>query len=77
MYMLMKTGCSREFCVFLTFSFSSVVCPALPHSLGASQHRTVPPFNLHKARVRRNHGRLCSNGLIKRARNILPSFTFR
>jgi len=30
---------------------------------------------LHKARVRRNHGRLPSNGLIERAQNTAPAPT--
>ncbi len=37
------------------------------HSLGASRHRTFPQLNFHRARVRRNHGRLPSNGFIERA----------
>src|ERR1700730_888087 len=55
------------FCAFVNFSSPTVVCPALPHNLGASRHRTFPPLNLHKARVRRNHGRLPSNGFIESA----------
>jgi len=56
-----------EFCAFLTFSSPAVVCRALPHSLDASRHRTFPQLNLHRARVRRNRGRLPSNGFIERA----------
>src|SRR6266446_10107461 len=51
----------------LLFSSSAVACRALPHSLGASGHRTCPQLNLHRARVRRNHGRLPSHGFIERA----------
>jgi hypothetical protein len=47
----------------------------MPHGLGASQHRTFPHLNLHRARVRRNHGRPHSNGFIERARKTLPDFT--
>ena len=36
---------------------------------GEPGHRTFPPLNLHKARVRRNHGRLPSNGFIERAQS--------
>src|SRR5229473_667540 len=56
-----------EFCAFVTYSAPAVVCRALPHSFGASRHRTFPQLNLHKARVRRNHGRLPSNGFIESA----------
>jgi len=63
-----------QFCAFLTLSSLAVVCRALPHCLGTSQHRTFPALNLHRARVRRNHGRLPSNGSIERAQNSLPAF---
>src|SRR5882724_9115212 len=46
---------------------AGIVCRALPHNLGAPSHHTFPQLNLHKARVRRNHGRLPSNGFIERA----------
>jgi hypothetical protein len=45
----------------------AVVCRALLHNLDASRHRTFPQLNLHRARVRRNRGRLPSNGFIERA----------
>jgi hypothetical protein len=32
-------------------------------------------LNFHRARVRRNHGRLRSNGFIERAQNTLADFT--
>jgi hypothetical protein len=67
---------SQEFSAFVTFSSLGVVCPALPHGLGASPHRIFPPLNLHRARVRRNHGRLRSNGFIERAQNIVLVRTF-
>jgi hypothetical protein len=44
-----------------------VVCRALPHSPGPTSLRTFPQLNLHKARIRRNHGRLPSHGFIERA----------
>ena len=37
--------------------------------------RTFPQLNLHRARVRRNQGRLPSNGLIERAQRFVPSST--
>ena len=64
-----------ESCAFVTYSPPALVCRALPHSLGASRHRTIPPLNLHKARVRRNHGRLRSNGSIERAQTTVPALT--
>jgi len=36
-----------------------------------------PPFNLHRARVRRNHGRLPSNGFIERAKSTAPASRLR
>ena len=65
----------RELSVFLTFSSSRFVRRALPHNSGAPQHRTFPLLNLHRTRVRRNHGQPRSNGFIERARNTLPDFT--
>jgi hypothetical protein len=56
-----------QFSAFIPFSTPAVFCRALPHNLGASRHRTLPQLNLHRARVRRNHGRLPSNGFIERA----------
>jgi len=47
----------------------------LPCSAAQSRRRSTPlspPFNLHRARVRRNHGRLRSNGLIERAQSTMP-----
>ena len=40
---------------------------ALWHSLRAPPHRSVPPLNLHRARVRRNRGRLPSSRCIESA----------
>jgi hypothetical protein len=57
----------NQFGAFVTFSTTAVFSRALPHNLGASRHRTFPQLNLHKARVRRNHGRLPSNGFIESA----------
>jgi hypothetical protein len=42
---------------------------------GHLPHRCLSPFNLYRARVRRNHGRLPSNGLIERAQSSTPSST--
>src|ERR1700675_1197373 len=50
-------------------------CRALPHSFGDAPHRCVPPFNLHRALVRRNHGRFPSNGFIERAKSTVPTST--
>jgi len=47
------------------------------HSLGASQTHPFPQLNLHKARVRRTHGRLRPNGFTGRARSSSPPFTPR
>src|SRR6267378_2100834 len=50
----------------------------LPCSTAQSRRLSTPlslPFNLHRARVRRNHGRLPSNGLIERAQSSTPSST--
>src|SRR5260370_42215384 len=44
-------------------------------SFGAPQNRPFPPLNLHKARVRRNHGRPPPNGFTGRAQNSPPPFT--
>jgi hypothetical protein len=57
----------EEFCAFVAFSSPGLVCRALPHSSGAPPHHSFPQLNLHKARVRRNHGRLPSNGFIESA----------
>ncbi len=45
------------------------------HSLGTSQTQPFPQLNLHKARVRRNHGRPRPNGFTGRAQNSPPAFT--
>jgi hypothetical protein len=52
------------------------VC-ASPHSSGTSRHLTFPPLNLHRARVRRNHGWLRSHGFIERApEDLAPVLLF-
>jgi len=66
-FLLSQVFSARESCAFVTFSSPGVVCRALPHSSGASRHRTFPQLNLHRDRVRRNHGRLPSHGFIERA----------
>jgi hypothetical protein len=38
-------------------------------------HTALLPLNLHRARVRRNHGRLRSNGLTEFAQTSMPSST--
>jgi hypothetical protein len=48
------------------------VCCALPRNLSGPPHRIFPPLNLHRARVRRNHGRPRPNGCIGRAPSALP-----
>src|ERR1700688_1347205 len=54
-----------------SFSASSsprgaVLC-ASPHSFGAARRPTFPPLNLHRARIRRSHGRLPSSRCIESA----------
>ena len=41
------------------------------HTPVAPSHHCFPQLNLHKARVRRNRGRLRSNGLIERAQSSI------
>src|SRR5260221_14794768 len=60
---------SQEFCTSLTLSSLTAGSSALSHSPGEPGHRTFPQLNLHRARVRRNHGRLPSNGFIERAQS--------
>ena len=50
---------------FRPFSSLAVVCRALPHSSAPPRHRIFPRLNLHRPRVRRNHGRPRSNGFIE------------
>jgi hypothetical protein len=45
----------------------SVTCRALRHSLGAVRRCSFTPSNLHRARVRRNRGRLPSSRCIESA----------
>jgi hypothetical protein len=47
----------------------------LRHSFCDAPHRAHRPFNPHRARVPRNHGRLPSNGFIERAQNTAPVST--
>src|SRR6266850_5451981 len=44
----------------------AVLCTS-PHSFGAPRRPTFPPLNLHRARVRRNRGRLPSSRCIESA----------
>jgi hypothetical protein len=39
------------------------------HSFGTPQNRAFPQLNLHRTRVRRNHGRPRPNGFTERAQN--------
>jgi hypothetical protein len=49
--------------------------PQRPLLCSAAIHHTFPQLNLHRARVRRNHGRLRSNGSIERAQTTVPALT--
>jgi len=49
---------------------------ALQHSLGAPLHRSFLPLNLHRARVRRNRGRLPSSRCIESAQTDRARATF-
>ena len=51
-----------------SFPAHTVTCRALQHSLGTARRRSFPPLNLHRARVRRNRGRLPSSRCIESAR---------
>src|SRR6202035_3033713 len=66
---------SREFCTYVTLFSLCAGCCALSHSLRAARHRTFPQLNLHRARVRRNRGRLPSNGFIECAQSTMPAST--
>ena len=66
-FLIFQVFSSRESCAFITSSSFRVVCRALSHRFGSSRHLTFTQLNLHKARVRRNHGRLPSHGFIERA----------
>ena len=57
------------------FSVRGLTGHAPRRSFGAPQNRPFPPLNLHKARVRRNHGRPPPNGFTGRARSSSPTFT--
>ena len=49
---------------------------ALRHSLGAVRRRSFTPLNLHRARVRRNRGRLPSSRCIESAQTDRARATF-
>jgi hypothetical protein len=59
----------------ILFQAQAVIGCAPSDSLAIPSHRFFPKLNLHKARVRRKHGRLPPNGFIERARRSLPAFT--
>ncbi len=62
---------------FVTDSIFGRDSYAPQHSLGASQTHPFPQLNLHKARVRRTHGRPRPNGFTGRAQSSSPPFTPR
>ena len=72
-FSLLQTLRSRQLCAAIGSRLHGVVLCASTHSSGAPRHRTFPPLNLHRARVRRNHGRLRSYGFIERAQSTLPN----
>src|SRR6267378_7885219 len=57
----------QQTCLSNDGSSHHVVSRALPHTLDTLPHQPFASLNLHKARVRRNHGRLRSNGFIEGA----------
>ena len=58
---------TRNFACVGTLNLFALAAVLSHHSPGAAGHRTFPQLNLHRARVRRNRGRLPSNGFIERA----------
>ena len=58
---------SRYFFAVANLLAHGALYGALRHSLRAPPHRSVPPLNLHRARVRRNRGRLPSSRCIESA----------
>ena len=74
-----KSPLAASWALSTRYAFAPVSsrCPP-PHSLGDAPHRCLPPFNLHRARVvRRNRGRLPSNGFIERAQSTVPALRLR
>ena len=67
---------STQWCLRYTPSpkpHPAVICRALPDHLANPPHRCLPSCNLHRARIRRKHGRLPSNEFIERAQGDLPT----
>src|SRR3984885_15990392 len=58
---------SQHFFALASFRALRVICCAPPHHPSTPLRHLSPPFNLHRARVRRNHGRLPSNRCIESA----------
>jgi hypothetical protein len=58
---------SRYFFAVANLLAHGALYGALRHSLRAPPHRSIPPLNLHRARVRRNRGRLPSSRCIESA----------
>src|SRR5260370_13141600 len=76
---LLHTLRLRPFCSSASLSPRGAVLRASPHSFGAPRRPTFPLLNWHRARVRRNRGRLPSNRCIQSAQTtharacILPT----
>jgi hypothetical protein len=58
---------SQHFFALASFRALCVICCAPPHHLSTSLRHPSAPFNLHRARLRRNHGRLPSSRCIESA----------
>src|SRR5216684_3569069 len=65
-----------EFCAFITYSTPAVVCRALPHSFGASRHRTFPQLNLHRPASAATTGGFLLTALSKARRSTALVHTF-
>ena len=64
---------STVFATLFRLSYLQISSAVLYHCLGNTPHPCLSPFNPHRARVRRNHERLPSDGLIERAQNSGPT----
>ena len=58
---------SQHFFALASFRVLRVICCAPPHHLSTSLRHPSAPFNLHRARVRRDRGRLPSSRCIESA----------
>ena len=58
---------SQYFFALASFRALRVICCAPPHHLNTPLRHSSAPFNLHRARVRRNRGRLPSSRCIESA----------